>query len=91
MRQQNIKIYKFEKRGCGPCRMAGMVSQKIADKCCVGRVSFDIFENEDMLTKYNIKSVPTVIVVNENGEELKRLVNFGEIAAQLEKTVMELR
>jgi thiol:disulfide interchange protein len=71
--------------------MAGMMAQKVADKNGVELINFDIIQNQDMLDKYNIKAVPTILVVNEAGEELKRLTNFGEIAAQLEKTIMELR
>lgn len=86
-----MRLYKFEKKGCGPCKMAGMLIEKIISKTGVELVSFDVMENEAKKEEYKITSVPTVIIADNDGKEIKRFSNFGEIAAQLEKTVLELK
>lgn len=81
-----MKIYKFEKKGCGPCRMAGMMIEKSAKKYGVEVVSFDVVENPDLLAQYEIKTVPSVLVMNDSGDEiLHRLTNFGAISNGLEQ------
>ena len=61
-----MKVYKFGKRGCGPCRMAGMMVDKLAAKYNVEAVAFDVLDNPDLLEQYGIKSVPCVLILDNN-------------------------
>ena len=62
---------------CGPCRMVGPVVEELAKeyegKVKVGKL--DIDQNRETATKYQVMSVPTVIVF-QKGKEVKRLVGF---------------
>lgn len=62
---------------CGPCQMAGPVIDELAKdyegKALVGKVNVD--ENPQTAVKYDVMSIPTVIVFN-NGQEFKREVGF---------------
>lgn len=66
-----MKIYKFSAEWCSPCRA---LSQKISEwgrKDLVKEV--DVDENEDLTDKYHIHTIPTLVLVDENGAELRRL------------------
>ena len=60
---------------CGPCKMMSPVIDKIAEEMGenikVGKVNSD--ENMDLVTKYQIMSIPTIMVI-QNGEIKKKFV-----------------
>lgn len=60
---------------CGPCRMVGPLVEEIAseqaDKLRVGKLNVD--ENQQTAIKYNVMSIPTLIVFKD-GQEVKRVV-----------------
>lgn len=62
---------------CGPCKMIAPVVEEIAqeygDKIVVGKI--DVDEVPVVAAKYNVMSIPTLIVF-ENGKEVNRLVGF---------------
>lgn len=64
---------------CGPCKTMGPVIEEIANeydgKVKVGKL--DIDENPNMVSKYQIMSVPTMIVF-KNGEPVKTFVGLTE-------------
>ena len=60
---------------CGPCKMMGPVvdalSEELEGKIKVCKVNVD--EEPELASKYNIMSIPTVILLKD-GEEKRRLV-----------------
>lgn len=64
---------------CGPCKTMGPIIEEIANeydgKVKVGKL--DIDENPNMVSKYQIMSVPTMIVF-KNGEPVKTFVGLTE-------------
>ena len=62
---------------CGPCKMIAPVVDEIAqeygDKIVVAKI--DVDEVPSVAAKYNVMSIPTLIVF-ENGKEVNRLVGF---------------
>ena len=58
---------------CGPCKMMAPAIEKIAEEVSeyakVGKVNVD--ENQDLAMKYNVMSIPTILVF-KNGQ-IKRL------------------
>ena len=67
-------IIDFYADWCGPCKMMAPIIDKIAeenDSFKVGKLNVD--EAGDIAMKYNVMSIPTIIVFR-NGMEFKRFV-----------------
>ena len=59
---------------CGPCRMMSPIIDEIAQENTdikVGKVNVD--ENQDLAMKYNVMSIPTIIIF-KNGKVHKQFV-----------------
>lgn len=59
---------------CGPCKMMSPIVDKIAEEnnnVKVGKLNVD--EAQDIAVKYNVMSIPTIIIF-KNGKEEKRFV-----------------
>ena len=70
----NTTIIDFYADWCGPCKMMAPIIDKIAEEnndVKVGKLNVD--EGQDIAMKYNVMSIPTIIVF-ENGMEFKRFV-----------------
>lgn len=65
---------------CGPCRMLRPILDAVVEN---GKkiVSINIDNNEELAEKYNVSSIPCLILF-ENGEETKRsvgLISYDEV------------
>ena len=62
---------------CGPCKMAGPILDKLADefKGKIKVVKINIDESQELAQKYQVMSIPTVIVFNK-GKERERKIGF---------------
>ena len=69
------KILLFKLSTCGPCKLLSkFFTQLHINK---EEVTLDKDDNADSIAdKYDIKSVPTVVILNSEGEELGRFVGF---------------
>ncbi|MEL6152981.1 MAG: thioredoxin [Bacteroidota bacterium] len=71
---------------CRPCQAMSSVidelAQETAGQFVIGKL--DIDSNPDMPTKYNVKSIPTLIIFKE-GKEVERLMGIQAKAALQEK------
>lgn len=76
---------------CGPCKMVGPVLEKMSNDY-EGRVKFaklDIDTAESLAMKYNVFSVPSMLVF-KNGEEAGRIVGAlppSEISKKLDEYI----
>lgn len=74
---------------CGPCKMQApileQVKAKVGDKASIVKV--DIDANRELAMKYNVQSVPTIILF-KNGEAVWRTVGVQQ-AALLEAKIYE--
>ena len=79
MKSDRKVIIDFYADWCGPCKMMSPVIDEIAeelgDKVKVGKVNSD--ENMNLLEKYGIMSIPTIIIF-ENGEVSKTFVGVTD-------------
>lgn len=63
-------VIKFSSPTCGPC----MVVETKLNKANIAHESIDVTQHPEVIEQYNIKTVPTVIRTDENGNEINRLV-----------------
>ena len=68
-------IVDFYADWCGPCKMMSPIieeiTEEVGDKAIVGKVNSD--ENIELAQKYQIMSIPTIIIIN-NGQVTKKFV-----------------
>lgn len=64
---------------CGPCKMMAPVVEELANelhgKGKVGKINVD--QNQDLAMKYNVMSIPTLIIFKE-GKEVSRFVGVTD-------------
>lgn len=61
---------------CGPCKMLAPVIDEVAEECeDVVFVKMDVDNNDEVSSKYNVVSIPTLLVF-ENGELKDRSLGF---------------
>lgn len=68
-------LVDFYATWCGPCKMLGLVMEKLDKEELIPILKIDTDEENTLASKYNIFSIPTVIIF-ENGKELKRNVGY---------------
>lgn len=65
-----MKIWKFFGSLCRPCKAL----TKAFTEANIEHQDIDVDKNEELADKYHVKSVHTVIVLDNEGEELGRFV-----------------
>ena len=61
-----MKLIKFEAPWCGPCKMLSKTMETIVIPFEVEVVNID--ETPELAMKYNVRGVPTVILLDDNGD-----------------------
>jgi len=70
-------LLDFTATWCGPCKMLAPVMEELAEEW-EGKVQvykIDVDQSQDLAMKYQVMSVPTVMIFAD-GEEKERLVGF---------------
>ena len=80
-----MKILKFYATWCGPCKSLSAVIESIKDEIPYEIEEIDSDENMDMARKYNIRSLPTMVII-DGDTEVKR--QMGMMNAQQLKEFM---
>jgi len=63
-----MKAIRMTATWCAPCSAL----KKALDQREINIEAIDIDENTEMATKYSIRSIPTILIVDELGTELQR-------------------
>ena len=65
-----MNILKFFGSWCNPCKA---LSKNLED-AGIEHKSIDVDENEELTEKYNVMSVPTIVVLDEDDNEVGRFI-----------------
>jgi len=79
-----MKLLKFYAEWCGPCKMQTMVIKNAGDKITVPVEEVDIDSNVFMASNFNIRSVPTMVLVDDKEKEIKRKVGVMQESELIE-------
>ena len=63
------QIWYFTADWCAPCKALGPTMNRVAEKVQVNKINIDY--EADVVQKYGVRNIPTVILV-ENGQEVRR-------------------
>lgn len=69
------KILYFTASWCGPCKTLGPIMESLSGQ--INYQKIDVDSNQDMSIKYKVRNVPILILVDEKGEALNRLVGVS--------------
>lgn len=67
-----MKVLKFYANWCGPCKSQTQIIKNAGDKIKTTIEEVDIDSNVFMATNFNIRSVPTMVMVDDKEKEIKR-------------------
>lgn len=73
-----MKLIKIETNNCMPCKMVG----QLLDSTGVEYETKNIATDESVIEKYDIMSVPVVILQDDEGNEVQRVKGFDKEAIE---------
>lgn len=71
-----MKLKKFYADWCGPCKGLSMVIKGAEDKITIPIEEINIDTEIMTSVEYNVRSVPTLVLVDDAGKEIKRQVGM---------------
>ena len=71
-----MKVLKFYAEWCNPCKMLSKIFEGAADKINLPIEEVDIDDQMELAQQYGIRSVPTLVIVDDAGAEVKRHTGF---------------
>ena len=71
-----MKVLKFQASWCQPCKMLSRVVDEAKDKISVPIEEVDIDENAELAKKFNIRGVPTLVMVDDAGNTVKSKTGY---------------
>jgi thioredoxin 1 len=63
------QLFYFSADWCEPCQTLGPIMDQVSQKIQVQKINIDY--EADLISKYGVKNIPTVILV-EKGQEVRR-------------------
>jgi thioredoxin 1 len=69
-----MKILKFYADWCGPCKVQSQIIKNAGDKITTPIEDVNIDENLMMAQNFQVRGVPTMVLVDKDENEIKRHV-----------------
>jgi thioredoxin 1 len=90
-----VALIDFWAPWCGPCRVIGPIIDELSteyssDKITIGKVNVD--ENPEIALKFGIRSIPTLLLLNSNGEISEKMIGSkpkSEIANKINELIKQ--
>ena len=81
---QNGGILHFTAAWCGPCKtLTRTFDSNKSEFKKIKRLKVDLDEHQDLSEKYNVRSVPTLLLFKD-GKEIKRLIGARSLQELIE-------
>jgi len=80
-----MKYLKFEASWCGACKMVQPKLNRVAE-AGITVEKIDAEANNELIMEYNVRNLPTVILVDDSGKEFYRAVGSKMTSADLIQT-----
>lgn len=71
-----MKVLKFYADWCGPCKALSQVIKTAGDKITVPVEDVNIDENIMMAQQFQVRSVPTMVLVDDSENAIRRQVGL---------------
>lgn len=72
------RVIKWSADWCGPCKLMHPIFEKISEKLSSDELSFSEIDvdddTEDLSSKYGIRNIPAILVIDEDDKVLGRFV-----------------
>lgn len=75
-----MKLLKMSASWCLPCKSLAQMLDKAKSKITIEIEDIDIDDQPELAMQYNVRGVPTLILVDDSGNEIKR--NVGMITEE---------
>ena len=83
-----VRLKDFYADWCGPCKTQDPILEEVKEDWgeCVTFEKIDVDENQDIANEYQVRSIPTIVVENDDGvvERFVGLTQREDIEAALE-------
>jgi thioredoxin 1 len=83
------KFLYFSAEWCGPCRMYGPIMENLSKEENINVTKVDVDKEPELAMKYGIRSIPTTLIVDDEGVVLKKFIGV-QTADQLVRVAEEL-
>tara|TARA_R110001606_G_scaffold338599_1_gene486670 strand:- start:366 stop:617 length:252 start_codon:yes stop_codon:yes gene_type:complete len=67
------KILYFSAAWCGPCKILGPTMDQLSTEGLPIQ-KIDVDTNSDLSARYGVRNIPCLVLVDDSGTELKRLI-----------------
>lgn len=84
------RLIDFHAEWCGPCKQQDPIIEELSedyDDLDIEKV--DVDEEKDTASEYGVRSIPTVVIENDDGEPVERFVGLTD-RDQLEDAVEDV-
>lgn len=82
-----MKLLEFYATWCGPCKVQKPIVEKLSKELQIEAEYIDIDERPEVAEKYQIRAVPSIVVIDDEGNFKKKLVGL-QTAAVLKANIL---